>query len=744
MESNEKRTAFGQLWVSALCAAAEIAQVQHDQSAQASVADSEDIVLDSLRAAILMIEAERKPVRDSSGAENDRNLKEEGKVREALSSVMLAHLETKYLWLYDDTLIHHITSVPPKMENGESTASNRPSFLEEVEQALLERERRGSRMALTAELIPEPPSLASLLDMDCVFDGFMVPTPNISELGIYSKAFPASDSYGTVVSPDRQLAILPDYNQEPAQSYVEQASNLAHVSIRPMPLPPPFNVNTSSISSQNIVTSRNTGIHEKNSQAKKFEEVNLMNRPNVSTQNTKKRSIVPDSDSDGEEEFKTDSTVITKTGCDADENLKEGSGEFLTAYQRLILDQQKKNNGMRNQNGRAGGFNGRTPTYTAPESKNVVQLSQMGGGGKKGAALRAKRQKFVSPLLNNKEEEEVPASGYCPRQKKANGKSNDGTLAGPHAQLLEELLADDRLRNIEPKMAEMILNEIMDRRIEVTWDDIAGLEHAKNTIKEIVVWPMLRPDIFTGLRGPPKGLLLFGPPGTGKTLIGKCIASQAGATFFSISSSSLTSKWVGDGEKMVRALFAVARALQPSVVFVDEIDSLLTQRTDGEVEATRRIKTEFLVQFDGCGTDAEDRILLIGATNRPHEIDEAARRRFRKKLYIPLPEPAARHSIVNNLLKKQTHSLTDEQVAEIVHSTHGYSGSDMDGLVREAALGPIRDIRDIRSINAADVRPVTFDDFVDALTQVRASVSEKDLEVYLRFDSEYGSVNRKQ
>lgn len=156
---------------------------------------------------------------------------------------------------------------------------------------------------------------------------------------------------------------------------------------------------------------------------------------------------------------------------------------------------------------------------------------------------------------------------------------------------------DERLANIDPRLIEMIRNEIMHRVDNITWDSIAGLEHAKNSIKEIVVWPMLRPDIFKGLRGPPKGLLLFGPPGTGKTMIGKCIASQAKATFFSISASSLTSKWVGEGEKMVRALFAVARCSQPAVIFIDEIDSLLTQRTDGEVEASRRIKTEFLVQF---------------------------------------------------------------------------------------------------------------------------------------------------
>ena len=157
----------------------------------------------------------------------------------------------------------------------------------------------------------------------------------------------------------------------------------------------------------------------------------------------------------------------------------------------------------------------------------------------------------------------------------------------------------------------------------MAWDDIAGLEHAKQTIKEIVVWPMLRPyhfwlisrDIFTGLRGPPKGILLFGPPGTGKTLIGKCIASQSGATFFNISASSLTSKWVGEGEKMVRALFAVARCRSPSVIFVDEIDSLLTSRTEGEMEATRRLKTEFLVQLDGAGGD-DARLLLIGMSGR--------------------------------------------------------------------------------------------------------------------------------
>jgi fidgetin-like protein 1 len=152
-------------------------------------------------------------------------------------------------------------------------------------------------------------------------------------------------------------------------------------------------------------------------------------------------------------------------------------------------------------------------------------------------------------------------------RKKPNNNSSNGGRRNDDLSNNNNEPVDERLKNIEPKMIEMINNEIMDRMPNIGWEDIAGLNHAKETIKESVIWPMLRPDIFTGLRGPPKGILFYGPPGTGKTLIGKCIASQSGATFFSISSSSLTSKYVGEGEKMVRALFAVARVHQPCKFF---------------------------------------------------------------------------------------------------------------------------------------------------------------------------------
>ncbi|KAK7834468.1 hypothetical protein U0070_017654 [Myodes glareolus] len=299
---------------------------------------------------------------------------------------------------------------------------------------------------------------------------------------------------------------------------------------------------------------------------------------------------------------------------------------------------------------------------------------------------------------------------------------------------------DDRLKNVEPKMIELITNEIMDHGPPVHWEDIAGVEFAKATIKEIVVWPMMRPDIFTGLRGPPKGILLFGPPGTGKTLIGKCIASQSGATFFSISASSLTSKWVGEGEKMVRALFAVARCQQPAVIFIDEIDSLLSQRGDGEHESSRRIKTEFLVQLDGATTCSEDRILVVGATNRPQEIDEAARRRLAKRLYIPLPEPSARKQIVVNLMSKEQCCLSDEEVELVVQQSDGFSGADMTQLCREASLGPIRSLctADIATISPDQVRAIAYIDFENAFRTVRPSVSPKDLELYEKWNETFG------
>ncbi|XP_053625482.1 fidgetin-like protein 1 [Plodia interpunctella] len=327
-------------------------------------------------------------------------------------------------------------------------------------------------------------------------------------------------------------------------------------------------------------------------------------------------------------------------------------------------------------------------------------------------ASRKAQAKFVSPMLGAQDKQEASPSKVI----------------------------DERLKHIDPKMIELIESEIIDKGSPVGWEDIAGLQMAKSVIQEAVVWPLLRPDIFTGLRRPPKGILLFGPPGTGKTLIGKCVAAQCKATFFSISASSLTSKWLGDGEKMVRALFAVARARQPAVIFIDEIDSLLTQRSDSEHEATRRIKTEFLVQFDGAATGDEDRILVIGATNRPQELDEAARRRLVKRLYIPLPDSSAREEIIRNLLVCEKHVVSPAETSTLGRLSAGYSGADVRALCAEAAMAPVRSVplSQIATIDRDKVRPVCAQDFINALQRVRPSVSQNDLEQYIKWNNTYG------
>ena len=166
---------------------------------------------------------------------------------------------------------------------------------------------------------------------------------------------------------------------------------------------------------------------------------------------------------------------------------------------------------------------------------------------------------------------------------------------------------DDETNEYEEKL----LQEMLDTTLGVSWNDIAGLSFAKQTLQEAVILPNLRPDLFTGLRAPPKGVLLYGPPGTGKTLLAKAVATESGFAFFSVSASSVTSKFVGEGEKLMKGLFSVARKRMPAVIFFDEIDSIMSARKENEHEASRRLKTEFMTQIDGATTASSDRILGI-------------------------------------------------------------------------------------------------------------------------------------
>lgn len=324
-------------------------------------------------------------------------------------------------------------------------------------------------------------------------------------------------------------------------------------------------------------------------------------------------------------------------------------------------------------------------------------------------------------------------------------KNNSNQHHNQDNQNKKEKIEDDEelpeeLQHLDKELVQKIQNEIMESGDTITFDDIAGLEDAKQTVQEVVCWPMKRPDLFTGLRRAPNGLLLYGPPGTGKTLIGKAIAHESGATFFSISSSSLTSKWIGEGEKLVKTLFAVAAYREPAVVFIDEIDSLLTQRKSTENEASRRIKTEFLVQLDGTGTSGQGRVLVIGATNKPQELDEAARRRFTKRLYIPLPAQADRKILLEVLLKKNNHRLTETDIDRLSRDTAGFSGADLKALCTDAAMGPIRQLGPkALEVDLNEVPPITFKHFKRSLKGTKPSVAPSDLIQYEEWDQIYGS-----
>ncbi|TNN85454.1 Katanin p60 ATPase-containing subunit A1 [Liparis tanakae] len=300
-------------------------------------------------------------------------------------------------------------------------------------------------------------------------------------------------------------------------------------------------------------------------------------------------------------------------------------------------------------------------------------------------------------------------------------------------------------------LVDALERDIISQNPNVKWDNIADLEDAKKLLKEAVVLPMWMPAFFKGIRRPWKGILMVGPPGTGKTLLAKAVATECRTTFFNVSSSTLTSKYRGESEKLVRLLFEMARFYAPTTIFIDEIDSMCSRRgTSEEHEASRRVKAELLVQMDGVGGASENddpskMVMVLAATNFPWDIDEALRRRLEKRIYIPLPSTEGRVELLRiNLTELELSSNVN--LDRIAEQLEGYSGADITNVCRDASLMAMR--RRIEGLTPEEIRnisrdemhmPTTMEDFESALKKVSKSVSATDLEKYEKWIEEFGS-----
>jgi SpoVK/Ycf46/Vps4 family AAA+-type ATPase len=304
-------------------------------------------------------------------------------------------------------------------------------------------------------------------------------------------------------------------------------------------------------------------------------------------------------------------------------------------------------------------------------------------------------------------------------------------------EVLEKLVVtkqdfENALRIVEPSAMREVLVEVP----KVKWEDIGGLEEVKKLLREMIEWPLKYRESFERLGiEPPKGILLYGPPGCGKTLIAKAVATESGANFIAVKGPELLSKFFGESEKRVRDLFKKAKQVAPCIIFFDEIDALAPRRGMGMHEASERIVAQLLTEISGI--EEVKNVVLIAATNRPDLVDPALLRpgRLDKLIFIPPPDEKARLEI----LKVHTRKVPlakDVNLEELAKRTEGYSGADLEALVKEAAMNALRE-----DIKAKEVKAKHFE---EALKKIPPSLSKELIEYYKRFEERKKQIQKEE